>query len=48
MNWIRNAAAVLGLGLLTAGLGFAWWPAALIVPGTLLFGSAVWAHLRGR
>jgi hypothetical protein len=48
VNWPRNALALAGLALLTGGAAWAWPPAGLIVPGCLLFASAVWAHVRGR
>jgi len=42
----RELLAVLGLGLMTGGLAMLSVPAALIVPGVLLFGLAVVPLLR--
>lgn len=44
---LREAVAVVGLGLLVVGLVMVYVPAALIVSGFLLFGLAVWPLLRG-
>lgn len=46
VNWPRNALALAGLLLLTAGAAWAWPPAGLLVPGAVLFFGASWAHLR--
>lgn len=40
--------AVFGLGLMTAGIAMLSVPAALIVPGALIFGLAVWPLLCGQ
>jgi len=39
-------AALAGLALLTAGVGFIYWPLALIVPGLYWLLAAVLGHLR--
>lgn len=39
--------ALIGLGLLTAGVGFVWWPLALIVPGAILLAVGVSGARRG-
>jgi hypothetical protein len=43
---LREICAAAGLGLTTVGLAMIYVPAALIVPGLLLFGLAVWPLLR--
>ncbi len=45
---LREVVAAAGLGLMTAGLAMVYAPAALIVPGALLFGLAIWPLLRPR
>jgi hypothetical protein len=42
---LRVGVAAVGLALLTAGLYWVYPPAALIGPGALLFGLAVWPLL---
>ena len=44
----RDVLAVLGLGLMTAGIAMLSVPAALIVPGALIFTLAVWPLMRGQ
>lgn len=42
----RELLAMLGLGLMTTGIAMLSVPAALIVPGVLIFSLAVWPLLR--
>ncbi len=43
---VNEVLAILGLGLMTVGIAMVSVPAALIVPGVLIFSLAVWPLLR--
>ncbi len=45
---LRELLALTGLVLMAWGLALVYVPAALIVPGALIFGLAVWPLLRSR
>ena len=42
----REALAIVGLGMIAAGLAMVSVPAALVVTGALLFGLAIWPLMR--